>query len=281
MNPDQAHTLRKLSQGFVRPGSSGHRRIFGVTGGKGGVGKSTIAVNLAVSFARKGRRTLMLDGDFGMADLNLLLGVAPTKNLMDLVGGAAIDEVLTEIHGIYLIPGRNGSHFLANLSESRRNEVLQAVNSLGDRFDTLIIDTPAGIGESGVALAAEATWPLVVVTPEPLSLADAYACLKVLATRRNLQEAYIVPNNMRSEHQADETVGRLRAIVDRFLHIQLHVLPTVPYDPLVPEAAADGVPLVIRNPDSPAARAIRRIVQHLEALVHDEDPAGDGQLIDG
>lgn len=241
-------------------------RVIAVTGGKGGVGKSTLAVNLAVAYADRGAKTLAVDADFGMADLNLLLGVAPDRNLLDVIHGADIDEALVTCHGISLLPALNGSFSLDSMSADHRRSAFQAIDKLSSRFDTLIIDIAAGLGPNQIEFAGAAAEVLVVVTPEALSLADAYACLKVLSLRQGLQQAYVVPNRVRSDNEANEVFVRLQSLVSRFLDLELIMLPFVPLDHRVAASGGTGVPLVKACPDSPAARAIRKLSRRLDAL---------------
>jgi len=241
-------------------------RVIAMTGGKGGVGKSTIAVNLAVTYASRGSNTLAVDADFGMADLNLLLGVAPKKNLLDIINGSHIDEALVSCHGISLLPALNGSFALESMSARRRRVAFDAIESLNDRFDTLIIDVAAGLGANQTAFAGAASDVLIVATPEALSLADAYACMKVLALRQGIKTAYIVPNRVRSEAEGEEVFARLQSLVSRFLDLKLICLPAIPYDSRVNESGATGVPFVRAYPDSPASRAIRSLARRLDTV---------------
>jgi flagellar biosynthesis protein FlhG len=241
-------------------------RCIAVTGGKGGVGKSTIAVGLASAYAIDGARTLMLDADFGMADLNLLLGVAPTKSLLDALDGTPVDEVLVTAHGITLLPALNGSYALAMMGGVARKRTLEMVEQVARRFDTVVLDVAAGIGANQSAFAAAAADTVVVVNPEPLSMADAYACLKVLAGHHGLRHAYVVPNRVNGQAQADDIVGRLTDLVTRFLDIRLTPLPPVPADPAVSEAAHYGIPLLRHRPDAPAARGLVRVARALDTL---------------
>ncbi|MCP4448125.1 MAG: MinD/ParA family protein [Myxococcales bacterium] len=241
-------------------------RVIALTGGKGGVGKSTIAVNLAVTYAARGAETLAVDADLGMADLNLLLGVAPKKNLLDIINGAKVDEALVSCHGISLLPALNGSFALESMSESRRRAAFDAIESLSSRFETLVIDVAAGLGANQTEFAGAASEVLIVATSEALSLADAYACLKVLALRQGIKTAYIVPNRVRSEAEGEEVFSRLQSLVARFLDLELICLPAIPYDRRVNESGATGVPLVRAYPDSPAARAIRLLARRLDTV---------------
>jgi flagellar biosynthesis protein FlhG len=275
---DQAQTLRSLGGKLVALNGPVGRRLLSVTGGKGGVGKSTVALNLAVSYARRGGKTLAVDGDLGMADLNLLLGLAPGKSALDVLRGDAIADCVVEAHGIDLLPALNGNHQLANLDRAGRQILFAAIDELVAQYDNLIVDTPAGIGETAMTFAGAATDVVVVTTPEPLSLADAYACLKVLSTRHGLERAFVLPNVVRSPSEAEEVVARLRSLVDRFLGLRLIPLPAVPWDPTVAQAAAAGVPLVLHRPESPAARALGKAAQRIDALADADGTRSDEPL---
>ncbi len=265
---DQAASLRVIRGEGREPTTTLRRRerAIAVTGGKGGVGKSTIAIGLAAAYARDGSRTLMVDADFGMADLNLLLGVAPTLSLLDALDGTPIEDVVVTAHGIALLPALNGSYALAMMSGAARRRTLELVEQLSRRFDTIVLDVAAGIGATQATFAAAAADTVVVVNPEPLSMADAYACLKVLAGHHGVRHAFVVPNRVTSQAQADDIVGRLVTLVSRFLDIHLTPLPPVPCDPAVSESAHRGVPLLCHRPDAPAARGIVRVARALDAL---------------
>ncbi len=264
---DQAATLRVLRGGKSITGEIARaRRAIAVGGGKGGVGKSTLAVNLAVAYAQTGSRTLVVDTDLGMADLNLLLGVAPDRSVLDALGGAPIDDVLIATHGIHLLPALNGSYLLSTIGPATQRRVLDIVEALSSRFDTLIVDIAAGIGQAQTTFAGATTDAIVVVNPEPLSMADAYATLKVLSVEQGVKHAYLVPNRVTSRAQADELVARLGALVTRFLDLKITALPAIPADPAVTEAAQIGVPLLVHAPDAPAARAIRQLTRALATL---------------
>ncbi|HEY3805498.1 MAG TPA: P-loop NTPase [Kofleriaceae bacterium] len=262
---DQAATLRVLrggKTGDIAPA----RRAVAVTGGKGGIGKSTLSVNLAIAYAQGGAKTLLVDTDLGMADLNLLLGVAPEHNVLDALGGTAVADVLVAAHGLALLPALNGSNVLANLGPNGLRRILELVESLAPKFETLVVDVAAGISTAQTTFAGATSNVVVVVNPEPLSIADAYACLKVLATEQGVQHAYIVPNRVLSRAHADEVTARLGALVNRFLDLDITVLPPIPSDPAVAEAAQIGVPLLVHAPETPAARAIRQVAKSLGQL---------------
>ena len=260
---DQAASLRVIRGDGIAATPMPRRRAIAVAGGKGGVGKSTLALNIAITYARAGAKTLVVDTDLGMADLNLLLGVAPERSVLDALGGTKIEEVLVEAHGISLLPALNGSYLLSTLGSAGQSRILDMVASLAASFDTLVVDVAAGIGQVQTTFASATSDVLVVVNPEPLSMADAYACLKVLSTEQDIRHAYIVPNRVTSRAQAGELVARLSALVDRFLDLEVTALPAIPADPCVVESAQIGVPVAIHAPDSPSARALRQLVRAL------------------
>jgi flagellar biosynthesis protein FlhG len=263
---DQAATLRVIQGDRSAKLGSVPRRAIAVSGGKGGVGKSTIALNLAIAYAQMGARTLMVDTDLGMADLNLLLGVAPDKSLLDALSGTPLDQILVSAHGISLLPALNGSYLLSTIGPSAQARVIEIVDSLAERFDCLLLDIAAGIGQAQTVFAGAAADAIVVVNPEPLSMADAYACLKTLATQQDVRHAFVLPNRVTSRAQANELTARLGALVQRFLELEITALPPIPADLQVAEAAQYGVPLMVHAPDSPAARAIRQLTRVLSSL---------------
>jgi len=264
---DQAATLRVIhGDRPTKATTPVPRRAIAVSGGKGGVGKSTVALNLAIAYSQLGARTLMVDTDLGMADLNLLLGVAPDKSILDALSGTPIDEVLVSAHGIDLLPALNGSYLLSTIGPTAQRRIIEIVSTLAERFDTLVVDVAAGIGQAQTTFASATSDAIVVVNPEPLSMADAYACLKTLAIQQNVRHAYVLPNRVTSRAQANELTARLGALVARFLDLEITALPPIPADPHVAEAAQYGVPLMIHAPDAPAARAIRQLIRVLSSL---------------
>jgi flagellar biosynthesis protein FlhG len=275
---DQASELRRMRGEGIASISPRRPRAIAVTGGKGGVGKSALAVNMAVTYAGLGARTLLVDGDLGMADLNLLLGVAPERSALDVLHGLPVDDALVPAHGLHLLPALNGCFQLENMNGDARARLLDAIDGLADRFDTLVMDIGAGIGHNQIEMTGVVPTVVVVATPEPLALADAYACIKVLSRKQQLRRAYLLPNRVRSQDEANEVVSRLNSLVTRFLDFNLVPLPAIPFDATVADAAAEGMPIVVSRPDAPASRAIRQTARRLDVLSAEMDELVPGRF---
>ena len=199
--------------------NSASARVIAISSGKGGVGKTSIVSNLAISFARQGAKVLAMDGDLGLANLDIALGLKPDLNLLDLFDETAtIDEILTEgPEGITLLPGCSGRYDLANLDERDRYKLFQAVDTLENRFDLLLIDTGAGINSNAVSFAAAAQTIVMVADPDPTSLADAYAFIKVMAMECGTKKVQLIANRVAGAREGEEVHDRLSTLANRFL----------------------------------------------------------------
>jgi flagellar biosynthesis protein FlhG len=262
----QAETLRRLV--LHKGGAWGAEqtcRVIAVTSGKGGVGKTNVAGNLAVALAQRGLRVLIVDGDLGMADLNLVYGIAPRLTLLDVLNGnhAITDIVADGPAGVRVLPGCAASFRLANLSDEERQQMCAAIGQLEGSYDAVVIDTGAGIGATSMTFAAAADQPLLVVTPEPSSIADAYAVAKVLSSRLGVRRLWVLPNQVASARDAHATFRRLATLVGRFLDLSLVQAGHVPADRAVASAVRAGRPFQLHAPDAPAARGLRGVAQRL------------------
>lgn len=274
---DQAEGLRLIRGGKTyatgRKKPVGARaRTIAVTSGKGGVGKTQIAANLAVTLAGTGERVLLLDADLGLASLDLALGVRPSSDLLSVVRGERrIQDVLCEAPGgVDLLPACPGRYEMANLGPRERTLLANAVDDAAHDYDTVVIDTGAGIGSTTVSFAGAADEVILVVTPDPTSLRDAYAMAKVLHRRFGVRRIDVVANSVTSEVEAAAVFERLDAIVQQFLALELRYLGGVPRDRTVQQACADGHPFVLGAPQSAAARATRALAKRLELTPPDE-----------
>jgi flagellar biosynthesis protein FlhG len=249
----------------VVPGGRPRRgRIVAVTGGKGGIGKSTLALNLGLAGARRGDRTALVDTDLGAAGMSVLVGASTERGLRAVLDGTDVDELLIPTHGAWLLPGTLGGGDLRAAGDVGARRALAVIQALAERFDTVVVDVAAGAGDVQSALAAAADDVIVVVTPDPPSLAAAFACIERLVTR-GVTRVLVLPNRG-TPAQADEVTARLSSLAQRLLSQELVILPSVPADPDVDVSMLAALPIVVRNPDSPAARSLVRVRHALDRI---------------
>lgn len=244
------------------PGSfSNPVRVIGITAGKGGVGKTTIAINMATAMAQMGRRVLLLDGDLGLANADVLLGIAPRLNLGHVVSGErALEEVLVEVpQGFAIIPAASGLERLANLTDAEHAGLIRAFSSLGRGIDTLIVDTAAGISPSVLQLLKACQHVVLTVCDEPASLTDAYAMVKVLSRNFGVSRFQVVASMTRERGAGENIFRTLTRVADRFLDVTLEYAGEIPEDPLLRRAIREQRPVVDAYPSSPSARALKQL----------------------
>lgn len=240
-------------------------QVIGITSGKGGVGKTNLSVNLAISLAQRGQKVLIIDADLGLANVDILLDETPGATLHDVVSGRkTLDEVIMDSkHGISILPGASGVAEMVGLDLQQRMRLLNAVDGLEDRFDTLIVDTPAGIGSNAAFFASAVQEVLVVATPEPTSMTDAYAMIKVLNKSHGVDTFGLVLNQVTSVAEAQDVYMRLNAITSRFLSVMVELHGWLPLDPAVRSAVMVQKPVVIQYPNSPYAMGVKKLAERL------------------
>ncbi len=239
-------------------------KIITVTSGKGGVGKTNISVNLAIYLAGAGYRTCLFDADMGLANVNILLGIYPEDNLADVIAGKKQlkDIVLKNVNGIDIIPGSSGVAKMAELPAETLHDLAQSFTEIDD-YDYVIFDTSAGISKNVLSFCLSASEVVLVITPEPTSLTDAYALMKVLSLNGFTKTARVVVNQSKSPKIAQAAYTKLKDTVRKFLGVQLSPLGTVVADARVLEAVAAQQPLMVLYPNSQAARCIRSVGKNL------------------
>lgn len=261
---DQARGLRDVVQ--RRRAAAPPPRVIAVASGKGGVGKTHITVNLAILAARAGRRVLIVDADLGLANADIVLGVTPTHHIGHLLDGSAgIEDVLTHgPHGLRILGATSGVQELSRLLPEQQRLLLAALQPLEGRFDLVLIDCAAGIGENVVFFASAAQEVLLVVTPEPTSLSDAYATVKVLSQQAGVSR-FLVVANQAADFQGRDVFRRLSQVSERFLEARLSYLGEIPRDENVASALRSNQALVERFPSSIGSRAFAAIDAALSA----------------
>lgn len=269
---DQASTLRKLAG--ERPGkTSTPLRVVSITSGKGGVGKSSLAANLACRWARQGRKVLMIDADLGLANLDIIMGLTPKHHLGHvLTGERRLDEVLVEgPEGIHILPAASGVKSLTNLSEEQRMQLVCAVEELEQEFDLVVLDTGAGIASNVRFFNAAAQELLVVVTPEPTSITDAYAVIKVMRKYHGIKRFRLIVNSVQESAEGRAVYFKLSSVTDSFLDdVALTYMGYVFRDPHVSQAVMSRQLLLDQFPASPAAKCIIRVA---DDFLKDAPPA--------
>jgi flagellar biosynthesis protein FlhG len=273
---DQAATLREK---VPRSAGSAPLRVIAVTSGKGGVGKTHLTANLAVLAARAGRRVLLVDADLGLANADIVLGICPTHHLGHLLDGAAsAEDVLTEgPHGIRVLGAASGVQQLTRLTDDQKRALVAAFDPLDDRFDLVLVDCGAGIGDNVLFFAGAAQEALLVVSPEPTSLADAYATVKVLSQEAGVSHFAVVANQA-ADFQGRDVFRRLAQVTERFLSARLSYLGSVPRDESLQRALQVQQPVVDLYPRAPASRALGALSEALLAAPPARTLAGGVKL---
>jgi flagellar biosynthesis protein FlhG len=242
-----------------------HVPTIAIASGKGGVGKSNLAANLAVALGENGARVLLVDADLAQANLDLLLGVHPRYDLQHVLKGEKQPEeiVLAVSTNVRLVPAASGVPELAELDDYRRECVLRSLTPLEADADLVILDLASGLSPTALAFCHAADEVLVVTTPEMPSFSDAYALIKLLHQQGRTRAPHLVVSLSSPEDEADETAHRVRLVARRFLGLDLPYLGSVPYDPAVAKAVRRQEPVVTAFPQSPAAMAYRALAGRL------------------
>jgi flagellar biosynthesis protein FlhG len=240
-------------------------RTIAFTSGKGGVGKSSLVLNTGLALARRGQRVAILDGDLGLASLNVLLGLSPRFDLRHVVSGERRlgQVILRGPHGICIIPAGSGVAELASLGEGARYRLLAQLDEVARSVDYLLIDTGAGISGTVLSLVLAADEAVVVTRPEPTALADAYALMKVIIRREPGYPFHLLINMVRDAAEARQIYDGLVTILLRFLSYRPGYAGHVVADPQVARAVMEQVPFVVKAPTCPAALAVDGLAAEL------------------
>jgi len=269
---DQADSLRRI----VNPKPL---KIIAVSSGKGGVGKTNVSVNLALSLAKQGKEVLLLDADLGMANVDVLLGLTTEYDLSHVISGErTLDEIIIDgPSNLKIIPASSGINEMANLSQAEQAGLINAFSELGNVVDVLIVDTGAGISDTVINFCRASQDVIVVVHDEPASITDAYAFIKVMSRKHDISRFHVLANMTHDAHEGRQLFLKLSKATDRFLDVVLTFTGTVPYDEKLRKAVQHQRAVVEAFPRSPSALAFKRITRQINNW-SDEGTQSTGQL---
>ena len=265
---DQAENLRniiKMNQQPQRPVA----RVITVTSGKGGVGKSNTAVNLAIQYRQMGQRVIILDADFGLANIEIMFGTVPRHNLCDLIyQGKNIKDIITwGPGGVGFISGGSGIAGLSNLSREYLIYIIQNLAELDAIADIVIVDTGAGISDAVLEFLVASGEIILVTTPEPTSITDSYSLLKALNRHDRFSsetsQIKVMANKVDSKEEGKALFTKLNAVVARYLKLPISYLGSVPQDSHLNQAVMQQTPVSLANPNAKSAKAYQEIAQVL------------------
>lgn len=276
---DQAEQLRKMMQ---QTSSKPNARVITVTSGKGGVGKTSLSLNLAIQLTRLGKKVVVFDADFGLANIEVMLGVRPQYNLADMMfKGKELHDIITQgVEGINFISGGSGIQELASMNREQVLFLTSRLMSLDKYADVIIVDTGAGISDSVLEFVLASTEVLLVATPEPTSITDAYALLKALNRKAEFSKEdtsiKMISNRVKNDAEGQSLYEKMSVVADKFLNIPITYVGAVPMDDQISKAVMRQKPVSVIYPDAPAAKAIKRIAERLLEIQPEENKEGWG-----
>ncbi|AEJ19667.1 MinD/ParA family protein [Gracilinema caldarium] len=287
---DQAEQLRELMRAKnnntqtttpAKDKQSRKTRIITVASGKGGVGKTNVSVNMALAYARLGKKVIVMDADLGLANVNVMLNMIPKYNLYHVIRKQKTmkDILIDTEYGIQIVAGASGFSKIANLSEDERQNFINELYTLSNA-DIIIIDTSAGVSNNVLSFVAAADDAVIVTTPEPTAITDAYGIIKIIATEiDNLNMGLkLVVNRVKTVAEAKKVADRMINIAGQFLNLKVDYLGFIYDDPAVPQAVLRQKPFMVLDPKSKASLCVQHIVGRMEKTEIRQD-GGLGNLI--
>jgi len=265
---DQAENLRKM-MGSNKNDNKRKTRIITVSSGKGGVGKTNFAVNMGIAFSQIGKKVIVMDADLGLANVNVCLGIIPKFNLFQLIKKQkTMKEIILDTnYGIQIVAGASGFSKIANLTEDERSSFIKEIDVLS-YADVLIIDTGAGVSQNVLSFIVAADEAIIITTPEPTAITDAYGIIKIIATEINnpALELKLVVNRVSSTLEGRKVAERVINIAGQFLNIKVDNLGMIFEDPIVPQGVIKQTPFIALDPTSKASLGVKHIVSRLEGI---------------
>ena len=277
---DQAQQLRNVIKKQNQKAIRQTARVLTVTSGKGGVGKSNLSVNLAIQFRKMGKRVLIFDADFGLANVEVMFGAIPKFNLSDLIyRGKDISEIITEgPMEIGFISGGSGILGLNNLTKEQIGYLVKCLEKLSTMTDVMIVDTGAGISDSVLEFVLSSPEVILVSTPDPSSLTDSYSLLKALHHHpdfaKNKTQIYVVSNRVTNAKEGRQLFDKLDSVVRQFLSGKIQYLGAIPQDSALEKAVRQQKPVSLSSPGAKSAEAFENIAK---AIMNENDVAVSGK----
>lgn len=241
-------------------------QVIAVSGGKGGVGKTNVSVNLAVALAEIGKKVMVLDADLGLANIDVVLGLHPKYDLSHVLRGEKdLEEIIIEgPEGIRLIPGASGIQHMAELSPAEHAGIIRAFSDMGSDIDIMIVDTAAGISDTVISFTRASQEVIVVVCDEPASITDAYAIIKLLNKEYGSTRFRILANMVQTAQEGRDLYNKMCAVTDRYLDVMLSFMGAIPFDENLKKAVRSQKPVVLAFPRSKAAQAFKNLARKVE-----------------
>ncbi len=278
---DQAETLREMMKTQTGGSSGTKTRIITIASGKGGVGKTNLSTNLAIAYGKLGKRVILMDADLGLANVNVVLGIIPKFNLYHLIRKQkTMREIIMDTsYGIQIVAGASGFAKIANLDEEERQNFVKELAELS-AADVIIIDTSAGVSNNVLSFIAAADEAIIVTTPEPTAITDAYGIIKIIATEiDNLGLSLkLIVNRVKSVTEGKKVSERVINIASQFLNLKIDYLGYVYEDPSVQQSVLKQRPFLINDPKGKASICVQHIVSRLEKVDFKEG-AGIGSFL--
>jgi flagellar biosynthesis protein FlhG len=264
-------------EGAARAVNANPVQVIAVTGGKGGVGKTTVAVNLAASLASRGKEVLLLDGDLGLANVDVFLGLTPRLTLADvLAGNCTLEEVVIDApQGFKVVPAASGIAELAELDTLAHLGLVRAFGDLAHKLDVMVVDTAPGIAGSVLQFSQAAQQVLVVICDEPASLTDAYALIKILSRDHGVGKFRVLVNQVLGRGLGQALFQRFERVVTRFLQVELDYVGEIPEDAFLRRAIREQRPVVSAYPGAPASVALKTLALRADMWPVAEGPRGN------
>ncbi len=265
---DQAEGLRRLQRRATK--------VITVASGKGGVGKTNVVANLAVSLARGGARVMVFDADLGLGNIDILLGLTPRFNVSHVLSGEkTLQQVLVRgPQDIWVLPAASGISAMAALDARSQSRLIDAVSALDLQLDFLLVDCAAGISGDVLTFSRAAQDLIVVLSNEPASVADAYALIKVLSRQYGLRRFHLLPNMVRDAREGQSLFAKITGVSDRYLDVSLDLAGSIPLDAALRAAVRAQRAVVESAPDSAAAKAFAALAERVRAWPLPDGPSG-------